>query len=161
MADFTFLFNRKGALYPLDFAALTPNRPNSTNNPNELQQQQQEEPTPSNSDVSTEADTSAATRTLLLSSLPKTTKPAAAMTSEWPFNNMFDSTLVHLCSKVIVSLPTKEINRITDIIPAELFVPLFKASLYPVKDNSIDVSCLGAFNWCFAENWAFEEWTAF
>lgn len=60
-------------------------------------------------------------------------------TNEWPFNNLLDSTLVHLCCKVIVNMPTKQIDKIADIVPAELFLPLFKASLYPVKDNVIDI----------------------
>jgi hypothetical protein len=124
MADFTFLFNRKGALYPLDFTSSTStNRPNSSD-PNESTNASQE--TVTSTDTSANNSNSSRAR-------------CAPQTSEWPFNSMFDSTLVHLCSKVIVSMPTKEIDRITDIIPAELFVPLFKASLYPVKDNSIDV----------------------
>jgi hypothetical protein len=90
MADFSFLFNRKGALYPLDLANCL----------------------------------SATSNTRL---------------NEWPFNNLLDTTLVHLCCKVVVNMPHKQIDKITDIIPAELFLPLFKASLYPVKDNVIDM----------------------
>ena len=114
MSDFTFLFNRKGALYPLDFASTIPANSKQANSSNEQ---------------STEETSSASTAS----------KVKAQLMSEWPFNNIFDSTLVHLCSKVIVSMPTREIERITDLIPTELFVPLFKASLYPVKDNAIDV----------------------
>jgi hypothetical protein len=106
MADFTFLFNRKGALYPLDFAASAP------------------------------PARAVATDSQLNPAAP--IKPVQT-TSEWPFNSMFDSTLVHLCAKVVVSMPSAEIERITDLIPAELFTALFKASLYPVKDNAIDV----------------------
>lgn len=82
MTDFTFLFNRKGALYPIDY--------NLNNN-------------------------------------------------EWPYESKNELTLVNLCSKVIVSDSTLT-NKVTDIIPAELFIPLFKAALYPVKDTSIEVS---------------------
>ena len=92
MADFTFLFNRKGALYPLDFK--------------------------------TESAQS---------------KIKNRFKNDWPLNNLLDSTLVNLCSKVLVNLPAKELDRILDIIPVELFVPLFKASLYPVRDNALDV----------------------
>jgi hypothetical protein len=110
MSDFTFLFNRKGALYPLDFTSCNKNSQcKNTETSSEAQK-------PNNNIQST-----------------------GLSTSEWPFNSIFDSTLVHLCSKVIVNMPNKEIDRITDSIPAELFVPLFKASLYPVKDNAIDV----------------------
>ncbi len=58
--------------------------------------------------------------------------------NDWPYNNVLDSSLVHLCAKVIVNEP-KLINQVTDIVPAELFVPLFRASLYPIKDFAIDV----------------------
>ena len=98
MADFTFLFNRKGALYPLD-----------------LQSQ--------NSAVVTCASPHLMNKKL----------------NEWPFNGLLDSTLVNLCCKTIVNLPTKYLDKIADEIPAELFVPLFKAALYPVKDSAIDV----------------------
>jgi hypothetical protein len=87
MADFSFLFNRKGALYPIDLAS--------------------------------------ASNTIKL--------------NEWPFNNLLESSLVHLCCKVIVNMPPKQIDKITESIPAELFLPLFKASLYPVKDHVIDI----------------------
>ncbi|CAF0725495.1 unnamed protein product [Brachionus calyciflorus] len=92
MADFTFLFNRKGALYPLDFKTETTQ-----------------------------------------------SKLKNRFKNDWPLNNLLDSTLVHLCSKVLVNLPAKQLDRILDIIPAELFVPLFKASLYPVRDNALDI----------------------
>lgn len=95
MADFTFLFNRKGAIYPLDLASSGQKQFNS------------------------------------FSLKPKSH-------SNWPFNNVLDSSLIHLCAKVIVN-DQMLIERATDQIPDELFVPLFKASLYPVKDFSIDV----------------------
>lgn len=95
MADFTFLFNRKGAIYPLDFESPLDNNYHRINN----------------------------------------TRRA----NEWPSNNFADCTLVHLCSKIIVNKSTSEIDQITDMIPTELFIPLFKASLYPVKDNVIDI----------------------
>lgn len=91
MADFTFLFNRKGAIYPLDFS------------------------------------TTASPR-------------LAQLNTEWPFNNLLDSTLVHLCCKVLVNMPPRDFDRVTENIPVELFVPLFKATLYPVRDTAIDVS---------------------
>lgn len=103
MADFTFLFNRKGALYPLDFKLHSNVNTNNINN---------------------------------------NQKTNNHINNEWPFNNLLDSTLVHLCSKVIVNLPSKQLDRMIDLIPAELFIPLFKASLYPVRDNAIDVSLL-------------------
>lgn len=92
MADFTFLFNRKGALYPVDFKE----EKNQTKFKNR----------------------------------PK---------NDWPLSNLVDTTLVNLCSKVLVNLPAKEIDRILNIIPAELYISLFKASLYPVRDNALDV----------------------
>lgn len=101
MADFTFLFNRKGAIYPLDFSThrtQTSQRLTST-----------------------------------------TTTTTTTLNNEWPFNNLLDSTLVHLCCKVLVNLPAREFDRMTDNIPIELYVPLFKATLYPVRDTAIDV----------------------
>lgn len=95
MADFTFLFNRKGAIYPLDLASSTQDHVNS------------------------------------LSSKLKTL-------DNWPYNNLLDSSLVHLCSKVIVS-DQDLMEKATEQVPDELFVPLFKASLYPVKDFAIDI----------------------
>lgn len=92
MADFTFLFNRKGALYPVDFKS----EKNQIKFKNRLK-------------------------------------------NDWPLNNLLDTTLVNLCSKVLVNLPAKELDRILSIIPAELYIPLFKASLYPVRDNALDV----------------------
>lgn len=95
MADFTFLFNRKGAIYPLDLASSTQEQVSS------------------------------------LSSKFKTLE-------NWPYNNILDSSLVHLCSKVIVN-DQDLMERATEQVPDELFVPLFKASLYPVKDFAIDI----------------------
>lgn len=118
MADFTFLFNRKGAIYPLDLSSSSSNRMvfNSSSS---------RQSSPSNG-----ADTAHMTARL------------AMLNNEWPFNNLLDSTLVHLCAKVIVNMPPKQLDQITDNIPAELFVPLFKATLYPVRDNAIDVNIL-------------------
>ena len=93
MADFTFLFNRKGAIYPLDLASTT-----------------QEQ---------------------LLNYKNKSLE-------NWPFNNVRDSSLVHLCSKVVVN-DQRLIERATDEVPDELYLPLFKAALYPVKDVALDV----------------------
>lgn len=98
MADFTFLFNRKGAIYPLDFSS-----------------------------------TKASTTTV------NTRRQVQSINNEWPYSNILDSTLVHICCKVLVNMPPKEFDRVTDNIPAELFVPLFKASLYPVRDTAIDI----------------------
>lgn len=95
MADFTFLFNRKGAIYPLDLASST-----------------QEQ----------------------LSSLSAKLKSL----NNWPFNNVLDSSLIHLCAKVIVN-DQALMERASEEVPDELFLPLFKASLYPVKDLAIDV----------------------
>ena len=95
MADFTFLFNRKGAIYPLDLANSTQEQHNS------------------------------------LSSKQKNL-------NNWPFNNLLDSSLVHLCAKVIVNHQIL-MEKATEQIPDELFLPLFKASLYPVKDFAIDI----------------------
>ena len=92
MADFTFLFNRKGALYPLDLSSAA-----SFDSPR----------------------------------APK--KP-----HEWPFSSARDSSLVHLCCKVVVTSPREHLDYATDVLPAELFIPLFRASLYPVKDHAID-----------------------
>ncbi len=97
MADFTFLFNRKGAIYPLDLASST-------------QEQQQQQ-------------------------LVSSSKIRAL--DNWPFNNVLDVSLVHLCAKVIVNSPSL-VEVATDTVPAELFVPLFKAALYPVRDFAID-----------------------
>lgn len=97
MADFTFLFNRKGAIYPLDLASTTQEQLNSINYKNKSLE-------------------------------------------NWPFNNVRDLSLVHLCSKVVVN-DQRLIERATDEVPDELFLPLFKASLYPVKDIALDVSC--------------------
>ena len=98
MADFTFLFNRKGALYPLDLYS-----PNSA--------------------VVTSASPHLMSKKL----------------SEWPFNGLLDASLVNLCCKTIVNFPVAHLDKIADEIPAELFVPLFKAALYPVKDCAIDI----------------------
>jgi len=98
MADFTFLFNRKGALYPLDLYS-----PNSA--------------------VVTSASPHLMSKKL----------------SEWPFNGLLDASLVNLCCKTIVNFPIVHLDKLADEIPAELFVPLFKAALYPVKDSAIDV----------------------
>ena len=87
MTDFTFLFNRKGALYPIDY--------NSINN--------------------------------------------SSLSNEWPYYNNKNTTLVHLCCKVIVSDAILT-HKIIGVVPNELFIPLFKAALYPVKDLAIDVS---------------------
>jgi hypothetical protein len=81
MTDFTFLFNRKGALYPIDYENL----------------------------------------------------------NEWPHNNNHNPTLVQLCCKVIVSDAILT-HKIVGLVPNELFMPLFKAALYPVRDLAIDVS---------------------
>lgn len=124
MADFTFLFNRKGAIYPLDLAAPTLS---SLNGANLIRQHQT---TPPTTTVGTTTASTAATLSCKL----------AHLNNEWPFNNLLDATLVHLCCKVIVNMPPKELDQITDNIPAELFVPLFKATLYPVRDSAIDVS---------------------
>lgn len=94
MADFTFLFNRKGAIYPLDLASST-----------------QEQ----------------------LTNLSSKLKSL----DNWPYNNVLDSSLQHLCAKVIVN-DQRLIEKATDQVPDELFLPLFKASLYPVKDHAID-----------------------
>ena len=96
MADFTFLFNRKGAIYPLDLSSST---------------QQQ------------------------LSTISSKLKSL----ENWPYNNVLDASLVHLCAKVIVA-NTPLMQQATDQVPAELFLPLFKAALYPVKDQAIDVT---------------------
>ena len=120
MSGFTFLFNRKGALYPIDFSVFNSITENTTPNNANL-----------NSDYETNSEHNLNNR-----------QAQQKITSEWPFNSINDSSLVHLCSKVIVSMPTSEIDRITNLIPAELFIPLFKASLYPVKDNAIDVSLI-------------------
>ena len=85
MTDFTFLFNRKGALYPIDY--------NNRNNNSE----------------------------------------------DWPCNNNKNTTLVHLCCKVIVHMPILT-NKIVNMVPNELFMPLFKAALYPLEECAIDVS---------------------
>lgn len=106
MADFTFLFNRKGALYPLDL---------------------------------TGSSTTAANQNVNIDTNINANKQHLKSINEWPYNSLLDSTLVHLCAKVIVNMPAKQIDKITDQIPAELFIPLFKASLYPVKDQAIDV----------------------
>ncbi len=98
MADFTFLFNRKGAIYPLDLSSSNQQQLNS------------------------------------LSSKLKSLE-------NWPFNNVLDSSLVNLCAKVIVA-DTELVQKATDVVPDELFLPLFKASLYPVKDSAIDVLTL-------------------
>ena len=98
MADFTFLFNRKGALYPLDLHS------------------------PASAIVT------CASPHLIRKKL-----------TEWPFNGLLDTTLVNLCCKTIVNFPTKYLDKIADEVPAELFIPLLKASLYPVKDSAIDV----------------------
>lgn len=95
MADFTFLFNRKGAIYPLDLASST-----------------QEQ----------------------LSTIPSKIRSL----DNWPFNNVLDSSLVHMCAKVIVNNQNL-IDQATETVPDELFVPLFKAALYPVRDSAIDV----------------------
>ena len=87
MTDFTFLFNRKGALYPIGY--------NNTNN--------------------------------------------NCNSNDWPYNTNNNTTLVHLCCKVIVHCPLLT-KKVVDIVPNELFLPLFKAALYPVKDFAIDVS---------------------
>lgn len=110
MADFTFLFNRKGAIYPLDLASVTSSSSSSS------------------------------------SSLPPFSSPLESQhlspktlaSNEWPLNNVYDSTLVHLCSKVIVSNQSL-VDKATDTVPNELFIPLFKAALYPVRDYAIDV----------------------
>ncbi len=94
MADFTFLFNRKGAIYPLDLASSTQEQLNK-----------------------------ASTKVRSL--------------DNWPFNNVLDTSLVHLCAKVIVNNHSL-VETATDVIPDELFVPLFKAALYPVRDAAID-----------------------
>ncbi len=96
MADFTFLFNRKGAIYPLDLSSSSQQQLNTI---------------------------SAKLRSL----------------DNWPYNNVLDSSLVNLCAKVIVADP-ELIKKSTDIVPDELFLPLFKAALYPVKDQAIDVN---------------------
>lgn len=111
MADFTFLFNRKGAIYPIEFSSSS--------------SQQQ----PQQSSLSSRHVASSTAR-------------LAQLNNEWPFNNLLDSTLVHLCCKVLVNLPPREFDHMTDNIPVELFVPLFKATLYPVRDIAIDVSFL-------------------
>lgn len=98
MADFTFLFNRKGAIYPLDFSSTKPSM-----------------------------------------TTVNTRRQVQSINNEWPYSNILDSTLIHICCKVLVNMPPKEFDRVTDNIPAELFVPLFKASLYPVRDTAIDV----------------------
>ena len=103
MADFTFLFNRKGAIYPLDLSTNVAASSHDSLPPNPF------------------------TTTKILAS------------NEWPLNNVYDSTLVHLCSKVIVSNQSL-VDKATDTVPNELFIPLFKAALYPVKDYAIDVS---------------------
>ena len=92
MADFTFLFNRKGAIYPLD------------------------------------VQTSRGQRLF-----------NSATGNEWPFNNLLDSTLVHLCCKVLVNMSDSQLAAVADVVPAELFLSLFKASLFPVRDGAIDV----------------------
>jgi hypothetical protein len=107
MADFTFLFNRKGALYPLDFSSL---------------------------DVQTSSNSSSTQFDLNIENKIRMKK-----LNEWPFNSSLDSSLVHLCCKVIVNSPKDYIEYVTDVIPSELFIPLFKASLYPVKDHAIDI----------------------
>lgn len=109
MADFTFLFSRKGAIYPLDFSS-----------------------------SSAKADN---LKSKTISTVSKAR--LAQLNNEWPYNNLLDSTLVHLCCKVLVNMTPKEFDRMTDNIPVELFLPLFKACLYPVRDTAIDVSRKG------------------
>ena len=96
MADFTFLFNRKGAIYPLDLDS-TP---------------------------------------LGLGDSTKTS--GRSFKEDWPYTHIYDSTLVSMCARVIVNDPGL-VNKATDILPPELFLPLFKASLYPIRDQAIDV----------------------
>ena len=100
MADFTFLFNRKGAIYPLDL--------NST--PLGVGEHKH-----SGSDRSFKND--------------------------WPYTHIYDSSLISMCSRVIVNDPNL-ISKASDILPPELFVPLFKAALYPIKDHAIDVKVI-------------------
>ena len=102
MSDLMFLFNRKGALYPIDFESAT----------------------------FTEA----------------TLSGGQSGKVDWPFASsnaaaagFSSNTLVYLSARQIVAMPKAEIDRITDILPVELFFPLFKASLYPVRDDVIDV----------------------
>lgn len=105
MADFTFLFNRKGAIYPLDLTA---------------------------HDIDVDSPAAELDMARLAASKAK-------ILSDWPANNLLDNSLVHLCSKVIVGNQAL-VDKVTDTVPNELFVPLFKAALYPVKDYAIDVS---------------------
>jgi hypothetical protein len=84
MTDFTFLFNRKGALYPVDYENTKPEWPQD----------------------------------------PNSTKQVPS--------------LVFLCCKIIVSDSTLT-ERTIDVVPNELYLPLFKASLYPVRDTAIDI----------------------
>lgn len=84
MTDFTFLFNRKGALYPVDYENTKPEWPQDSNNTKQV------------------------------------------------------SSLVFLCCKIIVS-DSSLTEKATDIVPIELYLPLFKASLYPVRDAAIDI----------------------
>jgi hypothetical protein len=100
MADFTFLFNRKGAIYPLDLKS---------------------EPT----------------LTLQASAIGYPLRKR--LLNEWPYNNIYESSLVSLCAKVIVA-HAPLVDKAAECVPDELFVPLFKAALYPVKDHALDVS---------------------
>jgi hypothetical protein len=100
-SDFTFLFNRKGAIYPLDLKSEPP---------------------------------------LTLQAGPTIGSPLKKrLLNEWPYNNIYESSLVGLCAKVIVA-NAPLIDKAAECVPDELFVPLFKAALYPVKDHALDVS---------------------
>lgn len=81
MTDLAFLFNRKGALYPVDYTSTS---------------------------------------------------------TDWPSERKSVPTLIHLSAKAIVSDSTLT-EKVSDVVPPELFIPLFKASLYPVRDAAIDI----------------------
>ena len=118
MADFTFLFNRKGALYPIDYE--------------------------NTSGISNGISPSNALSSSLMTNSYSANSNVNSNSSEdddgcWPYDNKNKiSSLVYLCCKVIVSDSTVT-DQVTNIIPSELFVPLFRAALYPVKDAAIDV----------------------
>jgi hypothetical protein len=119
MADFTFLFNRKGAIYPLDLTSDI-NLPTSISDSNQINNSEHQNTEPSQQ------------QQRLLTKRDK-------LKNEWPYNSILECTLTHLCCKVIVA-DKDLIEKSTDFLPAELFISLFKASLYPVKDYAIDVN---------------------